>query len=149
MFVALTHEEFPWWELKKTPQNSSPVRIRLNLRSSSYRLNSWLSSLFVRDCLWRTEGTRVRGELGWPAERRGGLPQVQAGHRGRSGQELPHQLPRHGSDPRQDVLHGQEVAGNVRFGAGSGFVVKPWWAFQMMFGSAVILGFYLLIYLIN
>lgn len=65
-----------------------------------------------RNRLRWSEGTCVRGEPRWPPERRGGLPQVQAHHGGCSGKELPHQLPRHGPDPRQDVLHGQEVAGN-------------------------------------
>lgn len=64
-----------------------------------------------RDRLWWSEGPCVRGEPCWSSERWGRLPQVQAHHRGCAGQELPDQLPWHGPDSWQDVLHGQEVAG--------------------------------------
>lgn len=82
------------------------------IRKCAFSLTCTPFSLPLRNRLRWPEGTCVRGEPRWPAERRGGLPQIQAHHRGCSGQELPHQLPRHGPDPWQDVLHGQEMAGN-------------------------------------
>ena len=46
--------------------------------------------------------------------RREVVQEVQAGLRGRSGQELPDQLPRHEPDDRQVEVDGQEVADSDR-----------------------------------
>ena len=64
-----------------------------------------------RDCFRCAERPCLWGINGWPTERWGGVPQVQACVGGSAGPQCADQLPRHGHDDRQAAFYGQEMAG--------------------------------------
>ena len=66
-----------------------------------------------RDRFRCVERSRVRSVARRSPERRGGVPQVQAGVGGGAGSQRADQLSWHGHDDGQAALHGQEMAGRL------------------------------------